>query len=81
MTVNATGCGFDPHSRTCNIYLNLYIHYFALVSRQSAALSSATQNLMPAEFGGKWEKDCLNTGFPLPTLMCGIQREADLFIF
>ena len=30
-TVNATGCGFDPHSRKLNIYLNLYFHFFALV--------------------------------------------------
>ena len=31
--VNATGCEFDPHSRNWNIYLNLYFHSFALVSR------------------------------------------------
>ena len=40
--VNATCCGFDPHSQKLNIYLNLYFHFSALVSRQSAALSSAT---------------------------------------
>ena len=32
--------GFDPHSRKRNIYLHLYVQFFALVSRQSAALSS-----------------------------------------
>ena len=26
-TVNATGCGFDPHSKKWNIYLNLYFLY------------------------------------------------------
>ena len=43
MTAKSTGSGFDPssnESRTRNIYLNLYFHFFALVSRQSAALSS-----------------------------------------
>ena len=44
VTVKLTVCGFDPHSRRCNIYLNLYFYFFALVSRTSAALSSATQH-------------------------------------
>ena len=30
---NATGCGFDPHSRTQNIYFNLYFHFFVLARR------------------------------------------------
>ena len=30
----ATGYGFDPHSREWSISLNLYFHFFALVSRQ-----------------------------------------------
>ena len=38
--------------------------------RQSAALSSATQHAMPLELGGKWGKVCLNTKFPIPTLLC-----------
>ena len=33
-TLKSTGCGFDPHSRRWNIYLNLYFYFFALVSRQ-----------------------------------------------
>ena len=41
----------------------------------SAALSSATQHAMPPEFGRKWETECLNTRFPLPTYVCGIQRD------
>ena len=49
----------------------LYFHIFALVSRQSAALSSATQHAMLPEIGGKWETECLNTRFPLPTLCAG----------
>ena len=70
VTVKPTGCGFDPHSRRWNIYLNLYFHFFALVSRLSAALSSATPHAMPPEFGRKWGMECLNTKFPLPTLLC-----------
>ena len=51
-------------------YLHLYFHLFALVSRQSAALSSATQYLMLPELGEKWGTKCLKTSFPLPTLLC-----------
>ena len=50
--------------------LNLYFHFFALVSRQSAALSSAAQHAMPPEFGKKWGTECVNTRFPLPTVLC-----------
>ena len=70
VTAKPTGCVFDPHSRRWNIYLNLYFHLFALVSRLSAALSSATQHAMPPEFGGKWGTKCLNTRFPLHILLC-----------
>ena len=65
-----TGCGFDPHSRRWNIYLNLYFHFFPLVSRTSAALSFAPQHAMPPEFSRKWATECINTRFPLPTLLC-----------
>ena len=74
MTVKATGCfdccGFDPHSRKLNIYLNLHYCFIALVSRQKAALSTATQHAMPSKFGEKWGTECLNTRFPLPALLC-----------
>ena len=33
------------------MYLNLYLHFFALVSRTSAALSPATQHALPTESG------------------------------
>ena len=32
-------------------------------------LSSVTQHSMLPEFGGKWITECLNTRFPLPTLL------------
>ena len=54
--------------RKCNIYLHLYYHFFALVSRQSAALSSATPPI--PDFDGKWGSECLNTSILLPTLLC-----------
>ena len=82
VTVKPTGCGFDPHSRRWNIYLNLYFHFFALVSRQSAALRSATQHAKPPEFGRKLETECLNTRFPLPTLLCaGYRVKLIYFLF
>ena len=65
VTVKPTECGFDPHSRRWNIYLNLYFHFFVLVSRLSAALNSATRHAMPPEFGRKWGTECLSTRFPL----------------
>ena len=69
VTVKPTGCGFDPHWRRWNIYLNLYFHFFALVSRLSAVLSSATQHAMPPELGTKWGTECLNIRFPPLTLL------------
>ena len=41
-----------------------------MMSRLSAAWSSETQHAMPPEFGTKWGTECLNTRFPLPTLLC-----------
>ena len=35
-----------------------------------AGLNSATQHAMPPELGGKWGMKCLNTKFPLSTLLC-----------
>ena len=46
----------------------------ALVSRQSVALSFATQHVMPHEFGGKWGTECLNIKFHL-SVVCGIHRK------
>ena len=73
VTVKSTDCGFDPHSRKLNIYLHLYFHFFALLSRQNVALNSATQHAMPPKRGGKWVTECFNTVFPLPTR--GIVRD------
>ena len=70
VTVNTTGCGFEPHSIIyLNRYVHTYFHFFALVSKQSAALNSAPQHAMPLKFGGKWRTKCLNTRIPLPTLL------------
>ena len=48
---------------------------------QSAALSSTTQHAILPETGRKRGTVCLNTRFPLPTLLFCVQREANLFIF
>ena len=57
-------------------YYNILVLYYIFLY---AALSSATEHAMPQEFGGEWGMECLNTKFPLPTLLCAgyIQREAD----
>ena len=80
VTVKSIGCGFDTHSRKWNIYLHLYFHFFALVSRQSTALSSAIQHAIPPALGGRWGTECLNTRFPLPTLLCAGYSVKLLFI-
>ena len=49
VTAKSTGCGFDP----CLRRRNIYFHFFALASRQTAALSSTTQLAKPPELGGK----------------------------
>ena len=40
------------------------------MSKQSAALNSASQLAMPPKFVGKWGTECLNSRFSLPTLLC-----------
>ena len=64
VTVKSTSNGCDPHSRLDSL------HFFTLVSRQSAALNSATQQAIPRELDGKWGTECLNTRFPSPILLC-----------
>ena len=65
MPANATGCGFDPSSR--KYLLKFIFPFYVLVS--SAALSCATHQAMPPEFGGKYGTECLNTRFSLFTLL------------
>ena len=79
VTVNVTGCGFEPRSGKWNIYLNLCFHFFTLLSKQSAASSSATQHAMPSKFDG-WT-ECLNTRLPLPTLLCAGCSVKLIFIY
>ena len=53
------------------IFTYIYIFISTLWCRgKSATLSSATRHAMPLELGEKWETVCLNTRFPLPTLLC-----------
>ena len=42
--IKLTGCGFDPQMK---YLLKFIFHFFALVSRLSAALISATQHAKP----------------------------------
>ena len=50
VTVSMASPGLDSHSKKSNIY---YFHYFPLVWRQAAALSSATKLAMSPEFIGR----------------------------
>ena len=72
VTVQPTGLWVRSplDSRIWNIYLHLYFHFFALVSGQSAVLSSATQHAMPPGFGKKCGTEWLNIMFLLSTLLC-----------
>ena len=56
VTVKSTGYGFDTHSRKLNIKLNVYFHFFVLVSKLSAALSFANSHAMPPEYSMKLKK-------------------------
>ena len=47
-----------------------YLKFFALVSSESAALSFANQHAMPQIFVEKRGKECFNTRFFLPTILC-----------
>ena len=70
VTVNRLVVGSIP-TRGDEIFIYIYIFISSLWCRgESAALSSATQHAMPPEIGGKWRTECLNTRFPLLTLLC-----------
>ena len=63
MTVNATGCEFDSHSRKINI---LYFRFLALVTRQSVTLSIITHHAMPPEICERWvDGSVLTLGFEI----------------
>ena len=66
-------------TRKKGIFVYIYIFISSLWCR--AALSSATQNAMPPELGGKWGTECLNTRFPLPTMLCAGYSVKLTFLF
>ena len=39
------------------------------------------QHAIPPEFGGKWGAECLNTRFPLPTMLCAGYNVNLIFFF
>ena len=66
VTVTATERGFEIPTRRNEMF---YIfHFFALVLKQSMALSYVPQYAMPPEFGSNYKAECLSTKLPLPTL-------------
>ena len=74
--VNATGCGFDNHSRKFNVYLNLYFHFFALAWGQNVALNSANQFAILHNSAENGERGVLTVslGFLSLSATCETQR-------
>ena len=58
-----------------------YFYFFALISRQRAALSFAPQQTILSDFGVKWEAECPKSSASAYSLTCGIQREAEKIIY
>ena len=75
MTVKSTGCRFHAHSRKSNIYISISSLWSAVEFHHSTRNASRIQNFE------KWGTVCVNTRFPLPPDVCGIQRKADLIFF
>ena len=73
-------CGFNFHSRKWNMYLHLYFHFFALVSRQSVASVPPlnTQCLQNSVKNG--ESSVLSLMPSAYPSVCGIQRDAGLIL-
>ena len=73
MTVESTGCGFDPNSRKRNIYLNLYFHFFALKSEVKSGVefrhSTRNTSQIRQKVGNGVSYLLTYTRFPLPTLL------------
>ena len=70
MTAKPTGCG---------IYLNLYFHFFALVSWQRTALRSQLHTQCPQNSAESGERSVLTLGSLGLSAVCGILREADIY--
>ena len=68
VTVKPTGCGFDPHSRRWNIYLNLFPFLRSDV-KANRGVESCHSTRNASRIRQKVETECLNTRFPLPTLL------------
>ena len=76
---NATGYGFDSHSRK-----KIYFHFLTLVTMQSAMLSSTTQHAMRPKNRRKMENGSVlidSQIFSAYPAMCGLQREAKNILF
>ena len=66
MSINATGCGFDPHLR--NLIINIFISSLWHQGK-SSKLGLVTQHVIPKKIGGRQGAEFLNTRFPLLALL------------
>ena len=64
MTVKSTG-SIPTQGDEFNLFLRSGVDL-----KRGVAAAAATQHAMPQEFGGKRGTECLNTSFPLSTLLC-----------
>ena len=44
VTAKSIGCGFDPHSRRWNIYLNLYFYFFGVEAKRGVEFRHSILN-------------------------------------
>ena len=69
VTVKSTGCGFDPHSRKWNIYTFIFPFLRSGVeAKRDVECRHSTRNASRTWWN--WRTECLNSRFPLPTLLC-----------
>ena len=66
-SVTSTGCEFGPHSSKINIYLHLYFHFLRPGVEAKRSVEFRQRKTSRNRRKGT---ECLNTRFPLPTLLC-----------
>ena len=66
---NATVVGSIPIRENELLFINILI--FSLWhSGKSPQMSSPIKTQCLEKYGGKWEMECVNTRFPMPTMLC-----------
>ena len=72
MTVNATGCGFDPIRRN-EIFISIFPFHPAfgrIVEALRVEFRHSTLNAFRTRQKREWRKKCLKIRLPLPFMLC-----------